>query len=187
MPSLAFSSYDAIMWIYNRVEGVSNPLEILEAMREQRLICHASGDIKMPIIPGFYMYYIVQQDKNSSDFRPPLGDQEAFSFEWMEVEIPMSLITPPTKLASQSVSVPSTISENDVPSFLKEEVERRNLDGKLYKHSHLEVDLSQKSDRTEWGHARYHKHYIPGNAFEIVVQWVTASGPIVYDLVSLEF
>lgn len=174
------------MWIYNRVEGITNPVEILEAMRDQRLICHASGDIKMPIISGFYMYYIVPQDK-SSDYRPPLGDQEAFSFEWMEVEIPISLILPPQK-ASQtpSTAAPTIIpSENDIPSFLKEEIERKNLDGKLYKHSHLEIDLSQKSDRTEWGHARYHKHFIPGNAFEIVVQWVTASGPIVYDLVSV--
>jgi hypothetical protein len=167
MPSLSFSSYDAILWIFNRVEAVTNPLEILEAMRDQRLICHASGDIKMPIIPGFYMYYIVAQDTGSSDYRPPLGDQEAFSFEWMEVEIPMRFIAPAPKPV---VATPTAPNESDVPSFLKEEVERRNLDGKLYKHSHLEVDLAQKSDRTEWGHARYHKHFMPGHAFEIVSQ-----------------
>ncbi|XP_070501407.1 GATOR complex protein Iml1 isoform X4 [Chironomus tepperi] len=183
MPSLVFSSYDAIMWVYNRVEGVTNPLEILEAMRDQRLICHASGDIKMPIVPGFYLYYIVKQDISSSDYKPPLGDHEAFSFEWMEVEIPMAYITPPIKVTQTPTTETTTPTENDVPSFLKEEIERKNLDGKLYRHSHLEIDLSQKSDRTEWGHARYHKHFIPGNAFELVVQWVTASGPIVYDLI----
>ncbi|KAG5666359.1 hypothetical protein PVAND_014392 [Polypedilum vanderplanki] len=180
MPSLTFSSYDAIIWIFNRIEDVTNPLDILETMKEQRLICHASGDFNMPIIPGFYMYYIAQQDVNSSDYRAPLGDRDAFSFEWMEVEIPMKYIMSTLK---PSVATKTTPNENDVPAFLKEEIERRDLDGKLYKHSHLEVDLSAKSDRIEWGHARYHKHFIPGHAFEIVVQWLVASGPIVYDLI----
>jgi hypothetical protein len=190
MPSLAFSSYDAIMWIYNRVEGVTNPLEILEKMREMKLICHASGDIKMPIVPGFYMYYIVKQDPNSSDYKPPMGDLEAFSFEWMEVEVPMKYIIPPAQIkALSSPAVEKSLqvaSENDVPSFLKDEVERREYDKKLYKNSHLEVDLSAKSDRIEWGHCRYQYHFVPGNAFELVVQWVTASGPIVYDLVRIK-
>jgi hypothetical protein len=179
MPSMAFSSYDAIMWVYNRVEGATNPIEILEAFREKEFIAHASGDTKFPIVPGFYMYYITSQDTSSADYKPPLGDNEAFSFEWMEVQVPMHFIIPP-KLPQTSIP-----SENDVPSFLKDVIPVKNIDGKLYKHSHLEVDLTQKvTDRIEFGHARYHKHFIPTNAFEIVVQWVAASGPIVYDLVN---
>lgn len=46
MPSMAFSSFDAIMWVYNRVEGATNPLEVLEAMREKGYIAHASGDTR---------------------------------------------------------------------------------------------------------------------------------------------
>ena len=182
MPSLAFSSYDAIMWVYNRVEGATNPIEILEAMREKGFIAHASGDLKFPIVAGFYMYYISSQDVASVDYRPPLGDMEAFSFEWMEVEVPMSFIIP--SKATQN----ATQNESDVPSFLKDSIPVKNIDGKLYKNSHLEVDLTQKvSDRIEFGHARYHKNYVPTNAFEIVVQWVAASGPIVYDLVREKF
>lgn len=184
MPSMAFSSYDAIMWLYNRVEGATNPVDILEAFREKGFIAHASGDAKFPIVPGFYMYYITSQDISSADFRPPLGDNEAFSFEWMEVEIPLCFIVPPKLPQTPQNSSPS---ENDVTSFLKEVIPVKNIDGKLYKHSHLEVDLTQKvTDRIEFGHARYHKHFIPTNAFEIVVQWVAASGPIVYDLVSFK-
>lgn len=181
MPSLAFTSYDAIMWIYNRVEGVAQPIEILEAMRAKKLICHASGDPKMSIIAGFYLYYIVTQDYESADYKPPLGDLEAFENEWMEVEIPMKFVISNPSAAQSPTEV--KLTENDVPSFLRDEVEKKNLDGKLYKQSHLEIDLSSKSDRVEWGHARYHRHMIPENGFEIAVQWITASGPIVYDLI----
>jgi len=54
----------------------------------------------------------------------------------------------------------------------------------LYKHTHLEIDINAKSDRIEWGHARYQSVYRADRAFELVVQWVTASGTIVADLVS---
>lgn len=178
MPSLAFSSYDAIMWIYNRVEGVTNPIEILEQMHEKNFIAHASGDKKIPIIPGFFMYYIVNQDPNSAEYRPPLGDIEAFTFEWMEVEIPLYYILPNYNAELKDRS------ENEVPAFLRDAIISKQIDGKLYKNAHLEVDIMQKViDRVEFGHARYHKHYIPTNAFELVVQWVAASGPIIYDLV----
>lgn len=45
--------------------------------------------------------------------------------------------------------------------------------------------MNQKSERMEWGHVKYHTVMQAGFAFEIVVQWVTSSGPIVWDLVSL--
>jgi DEP domain-containing protein 5 len=112
-----------------------------------------------------------------------MGDEEAFTYEWMEVKIPEKYIVPPSP-AITPLQLDNGLNESTVPSFLKEDFEKRNNDGKLYKQSHLEVDLTSKSDRIEWGHCRYHDHFIPGNPFEIVVQWVTASGPIVYDLVS---
>lgn len=181
MPSLAFSSYDAIMWLYNRVEGIVNPIEFLESLRAKKLISHASGDFKKPIVAGFVIYYIVVQDAESPDFRKPLGDRDAFEYEWMEVEIPLKYVI--NNPSPSQASCDKTPSENDVPSFLKERVGGKNLDGNLYRQSHLEIDISSKSDRVEWGHARYHRHMIPGCAFEIVVQWITASGPIVYDLI----
>lgn len=181
MPSLAFSSYEAIMWINNRVEAPVNPMEILEMMRSKRFICHASGDFSMPIVAGFYLYYIVTQDPEAQDFRKPLGDLEAFENEWMEVEIPLEyVIHVPKTTLTPTDPMPS---ESDVPSFLKDDFAKKNLDGKLYKQSHLEIDLSSKSDRVEWGHARYHRKMVPGNAFELTAQWITASGPIVYELI----
>lgn len=51
------------------------------------MICHASGDWHKPIIPGFYLYYIAQQDKSSKDYTEPLNDLRAFENEWMEIEV----------------------------------------------------------------------------------------------------
>ena len=106
----------------------------------------------------------------------------------MQVEIPMNYIclekAPITTMTPPSAAPNQKIMEKDVPLFLRDDLKKRNLDGKLFKQSHLEVDLSNKSDRVEFGHARYHAQFVPGSAFEIVVQWISASGPIVYDLVS---
>lgn len=56
--------------------------------------------------------------------------------------------------------------------------------GPLYKESHLEIDINGKSDRVEWGHAKYHTCYRPDLAYEMVIKWAAASGAIVADLVS---
>lgn len=45
----------------------------------------------MPVLPGFYLYHIVQQ---VTDYAPPLGDLEAFENEWCEVEVPWKLMKP---------------------------------------------------------------------------------------------
>ncbi|XP_058462915.1 GATOR complex protein Iml1 isoform X2 [Malaya genurostris] len=175
LPSCTFVSYDAITWLQNRIEGPSNPLKILEDMRRARMICHASGDAEKPVIPGFCLYYIMMQDKESRDYTPPLGDLEAFENEWMEVE-----------LQHPDLQKPVDPIDVDVPAFLRETIDLNEefVNVPLYKQTHLDIDVNNKSDRTEWGHARYHRKMIPGHAYEIVVQWITASGPIVCDLIS---
>lgn len=169
LPSFTFVSYDAILWLHSRMEDPCNPIEILDSMKKERMICHASGDFSKPIISGFYLYFIVIQDKTSKDYRQPLCDLEAFENEWVEVEIINPEITEPHEIG--------------VPKFLHDSLDIQPIDSSLYKQTHLEIDVGQKSDRTEFGHARYHQMMTPGSAFEVAVQWVTASGPIVYELV----
>lgn len=65
LPLYTFVSFDALLWFKNNLDNSRNPLEILESMRKESLICHASGDFNKPVIPGFYLYYIAQQDKNA--------------------------------------------------------------------------------------------------------------------------
>lgn len=55
----------------------------------------------------------------------------------------------------------------------------------LYKHTHLDIDINNKSDRIEWGHLRYQSIYKVDHSYELVVQWVASSGSIVADLVSI--
>ena len=170
IPSGTFVSHDAIQWLQNRMEGPCDPVAILERMRAKDLIRHASGDSSKPIIPGFMMYYLVQQNKDAKDYAKPLYDLQAFENEWMEVEI-----RPPAQ-------DPADLKKG-VPKFLCEVVTSPKP-GKesLYKQIYLEVDTNQKSDRVEFAHLRYHRVMQPGHAFEMVIQWVTASGPIVYEL-----
>jgi DEPDC5 protein C-terminal region len=56
--------------------------------------------------------------------------------------------------------------------------------GPNYKHTHLDIDVANKSDRIEWGHAKYQPAFRSDRAYEFSVQWVAATGTVVSDLVS---
>lgn len=57
----------------------------------------------------------------------------------------------------------------------------------LYKNTHLDIDVNNKSDRIEWGHARYQATFRPDQAYEMCIQWAIASGNIVAELVSVAY
>ncbi|XP_067645950.1 GATOR complex protein Iml1 isoform X6 [Eurosta solidaginis] len=183
LPSYTFVSYDVLLWLKHHLDSSRNPLDVLEAMRNifnihrEKMICHASGDWDKQVIPGFYLYYIAQQDKNAKDYVKPLYDLSAFENEWMEIELQgcNHLWTDETRIPN----VPTFL--RDIPSAQSWADYSRNR--KIYRHSHLEINVNHKSDRMEWGHVKYHTVMQPGYAFEIVVEWVTASGPIVWDLI----
>uniref|UniRef100_A0A1B6CLL3 DEP domain-containing protein n=1 Tax=Clastoptera arizonana TaxID=38151 RepID=A0A1B6CLL3_9HEMI len=168
LPSNAFVSSDAVAWLKSHMDGISTQEQatvILENLRKERLICHASGEFSHPLIVGFCLYHIVAQEKGA-DYQAPLGDLKSFEDEWLEVEV----------RPSQPVS--------SVPSFLADKLPP-DWKGCSYKHTHLEIDAQGKSDRVEWGHARYQSVYQPDRAFEMAVQWMAASGSITADLITV--
>ncbi|KRG07622.1 GATOR complex protein Iml1 isoform X3 [Drosophila mojavensis] len=178
LPSCTFISYDALMWLRARITNGRHPLDILEAMRTERMICHASGDWNQPIVPGFVFYYVVQQDKNAKDYAPPLNDYSAFVNEWLEIE-----------LQGCNFLWYDEPSPSNVPNFLRDTPAPQSWTAyskskRVCRKSHLEIDVNQKSDRMEWGHVKHHTVMQPGFAFELVVEWVTSSGPIVSDLIA---
>ncbi|KDR15773.1 DEP domain-containing protein 5 [Zootermopsis nevadensis] len=195
LPSYTFVSADAVQWLICHVEGVlheERAVNIMEQMLKEHMICHASGDFSHPFIVGFHLYHIVQQEKDQKDgeYLQPLGDLQSFENEWLEVEVKHPTgwrqSVPPSP-SSETLSS-SNVSPKFLCSVLEEICQEAGENDKewtvpLYKHTHLEIDISTKSDRIEWGHARYQSVYRPDRAFELVVQWVTSSGTIVAELI----
>ncbi|XP_063975968.1 GATOR complex protein Iml1 isoform X1 [Diachasmimorpha longicaudata] len=204
LPSQTFVSADAVQWLNNHLEGgvtVKKAMKIMQTMISERLISHASGDFSKPFILGFYLYHIVQdkEGQKALDYSPPLGDLQSFENEWVEIEMkaPKGWCNPSnSSVSSSTVSSPipintcDTIDESNIPAFLRDELEFNGVDDKDWrgpacKHTHLDIDLNNKSDRIEWGHLRYQSIFRADHAYEIVVQWVASSGSIVGDLVLL--
>ncbi|XP_031365715.1 GATOR complex protein Iml1 isoform X11 [Apis dorsata] len=198
LPSQTFVSADAVQWLNNHIEGgvtVENAINIMNGMIQDKLICHASGDFSKPFILGFYLYHIVQDKENqrAGDYFSPLGDLQSFENEWVEVEIkaPKGWCEPPSTGSFPPMTIPScdTVDESNVVSFLKDDLDISDIADEaewqvpLYKHTHLDIDINNKSDRIEWGHLRYQSIYKVDHSYELVVQWVASSGSIVADLI----
>ncbi|XP_023248149.1 GATOR complex protein DEPDC5 [Copidosoma floridanum] len=206
LPSQTFVSADAVQWLNNHMEGgisVDKAVGLMKIMIADKLICHASGDFSKPFILGYYLYHIVQDKdgQKAPDYSSPLGDTQSFENEWVEVEMrapkgwcePQSNSSSSSILssASQPISIPSCDSkdESDVPVFLRKNLDtvevsdERDWMGQMYRQTYLDIDINNKSDRIEWGHLKYQSVYKPDNAYELVVQWVAASGNIVADLI----
>ncbi|XP_016922139.1 GATOR complex protein Iml1 isoform X5 [Apis cerana] len=198
LPSQTFVSADAVQWLNNHIEGgvtIENAINIMNGMIQDKLICHASGDFSKPFILGFYLYHIVQDKENqrAGDYFSPLGDLQSFENEWVEVEIkaPKGWCEPPSSGSFPPMTISScdTVDESNVVSFLKDDLDISDIADEaewqvpLYKHTHLDIDINNKSDRIEWGHLRYQSIYKVDHSYELVVQWVASSGSIVADLI----
>ena len=48
----------------------------------------------------------------------------------------------------------------------------------------VDVSSTGKSDRLEWGSARYHAHFHPHCAFQLELQWFVATGCVLGEIVS---
>ena len=200
LPSMTFVSADAVQWLIKHVEGVSNQHsaeQILEKMLSDKLICHASGDFGHPLRIGFYLYHIVSehdQQKDGDMSSAPLGDIQSFENEWLEVEVRHpTLWTQPNLVSADNIPTSPSYTQTSaslplpqLPKFLEDRMEEMcQGDGVAqYKNIHLEIDVNNKSDRIEWGHCRYQSLFRPDRAYELVVQWLAASGPIAAELIN---
>ncbi|KAL1140271.1 hypothetical protein AAG570_000203, partial [Ranatra chinensis] len=174
LPSYTFVSADAMQWLLTHVEGITShqqALSIMQSMLNEKLICHASGNNAKEFIVGFYLYFIVHSKDEAKGDTDAYGicDPQSFENEWVEVEVQPTSEPPilPTFLA------------NDLPPPCSHDDQK----GPMNKEAHLDIDVQNKSDRMEWGHVKYHSVYQADKAYEMIVQWVAASGCIVADLV----
>ncbi|CAG9783619.1 unnamed protein product [Diatraea saccharalis] len=197
LPSHAFVSIYAIHWLQANMEAVTyeKATSIMEKLLQEKMICHASGDTTKRFVVGYYMYHILPQkkDKELTDYVKPLGDLQSFENEWMEVEVlgPRSpLLTAETTSGAIDISGSSPQTDDTgVPAFLCHNIDPNYMqadsdsDLPLYKNTHLDIDVNNKSDRIEWGHARYQATFRPDQAYEMCIQWAVASGNIVSELI----
>ncbi|XP_050344899.1 GATOR complex protein Iml1 isoform X3 [Nymphalis io] len=194
LPSHTFVSIYAIHWLQANMENMTyeKATSCMERLLRDKMICHASGDTLKRYIVGYYMYHILPQkkDKEQTDYVKPLGDLQSFENEWMEVEVlgPRSpLLTSETGAIDISGNS-TTTDDSGMPAFLCDNIDpnymhMENDDLPLYKNTHLDIDVNNKSDRIEWGHARYQATFRPDQAFEMCIQWAIASGNIVAELI----
>ncbi|XP_063884355.1 GATOR complex protein Iml1-like isoform X3 [Scylla paramamosain] len=175
LPSLTFVAADATAWVCDHVEGAASEtaaVELLQKMVKSELICHASGNKDHPFVHGFFLYFFVtgnkEQDQVSLD---PLS----FLSEWHQVEVE-PLPSPPRQVPSTPPPCP-TFLQADLPLPMP-----RRGRFKLYHTGHLDLDCNNRSDRIEWGHIKYHSVFHPQQAYELIVQWLCATGTIVTDL-----
>ncbi|XP_065337206.1 GATOR complex protein Iml1 isoform X2 [Cloeon dipterum] len=172
-PPMTFSSADAVHWLLTHVEGLNSKdaaADVMQGMLKNELIRHASGSKTHPFIVGFYLYYITGEEKVQ-------GDAISFENEWIEVEVERPLGWKFDNAVSQSTPI---------ASFLVEKLNHQDCEDwkrPNYKNTHLDIDVSNKSDRIEWGHAKYQPVFRADRAYEFSVQWVAATGTVVSDLV----
>ncbi|XP_049866618.1 GATOR complex protein Iml1 isoform X2 [Pectinophora gossypiella] len=196
LPSHAFVSIFAIHWLEINMENMTceKATAIMDKLLQEKMICHASGDTAKRFVVGYYMYHILPQkkDKELTDYVKPLGDLQSFENEWMEVEVLGPRSPLPVETAIGAIDISGSSSQSDdtgVPAFLCDNIDPHYMQGgsdsdlPLYKNTHLDIDVNNKSDRIEWGHARYQATFRPDQAYEMCIQWAVASGNIVAELI----
>ncbi|CAG9760851.1 unnamed protein product [Ceutorhynchus assimilis] len=194
LPSHTFVAAEAVSWLINNMDGVTTiqrAMQIMQSLHKERLIRHASGDPKRPFLYGFFLFYILPLKPEKDTFKP-CGELERFQNDFIEVEIKPALnwgLSTFTQAASGSTSnipIAGAEQETGVPHFLCDDIDPEygevDFDGLMYKKARLETDAIGKSDRVEWGHARYQAIFRPDQAYEIVAEWLTSSGSIVGEL-----
>ncbi|XP_076057838.1 GATOR complex protein Iml1 isoform X2 [Oratosquilla oratoria] len=183
LPEYTFVIADAVTWICDRVEGVETEVQavkLLQNMASKEIIRHASGSLH-PVTYGFFLFFIVTGNKEQDHTS---YDMTTFSSEWLEIGVELTDVKQGTASAgTTTTNAPVQAKDHELPPYLLSElptIPARKLG--LYKEGYLDVDVNNKSDRSEWGHIKYHSLFSPLQAYEFIIQWLCATGTIVTDL-----
>ena len=151
----SFVSAEAIIWSIETFEGIDSEVRALELFRRmlnKGLIRHASRSPKIPFVCGFYIYFITDGKPWNQDE----VDVEMFERDWPQIEMCLKEI-------SNTEDIPTTPAKHSWNSE--------------FKFNRATLDLGYKTNnRVEWVHLRYHSRYDPGQAFEIDMDWLVATG-----------
>merc|ERR1740128_1021909 len=180
LPLHTFVSHEAVAWVIEHIEGVKTDkeaIDLLQRILNDRLMCHTSGNQGIKFFNGFFLYTLLTEGST-------LPRIDNFDADWAEVEFGDPLwqttIQPEYNVAgSKNVPVETDQQQQECDCSNENRLERMLR----YKFCNLEMDISNKSDRIEWGHLRYQTVFYPDASLEFIFQWVVCTGPLVYELV----
>lgn len=203
LPGNCFISAEVVHWLVNNVEGVATQgmaVDIMQKLLEEGLVAHASGDAVRTFVYGFYFYRIVG-DKDVAASQPPsaaggwstaaLEDFALFQRKWFEVAFAVEERRPcdlPAFLLPWLPSRPASYASRH-SSFSRSFGGRSQAAALLaatvpeQKTVTLDVDVNNRSDRSEWCSCYYHGNFSSNAAFEIKLHWMAVTAAVLFEMV----
>ncbi|XP_048115725.1 GATOR complex protein DEPDC5-like [Alosa alosa] len=177
----------------------------MQKMLDEGLIAHASGDAMRTFVYGFYFYRIVAEkdgERAPSTQLPPAGagvwstavleDFALFQRKWFEVAFVLEERRPcdlPAFLLPWLPSRPASYASRH-SSFSRSFGGRSQAAALLaaatvpeQKTVTLDVDVNNRSDRTEWCSCYYHGNFSLNAAFEIKLHWMAVTAAVLFEMV----
>ncbi|XP_013763308.1 DEP domain-containing protein 5 [Pundamilia nyererei] len=188
---------------YFRVRVVAG---YLQKMLDEGLVTHASGEAMRTFVYGFYFYRIVGEKDAVSPVgaTPPLStaagggwstaaleDFSLFQRKWFEVAFVLEERRPcdlPAFLLPWLPSRPASYASRH-SSFSRSFGGRSQAAALLaatvpeQKTVTLDVDVNNRSDRTEWCSCYYHGNFSLNAAFEIKLHWMAVTAAVLFEMV----
>ncbi|KAL7387477.1 hypothetical protein ABVT39_024082 [Epinephelus coioides] len=184
LPLNCFISAEVVHWLVNNVEGVATQgmaVDVMQKMLDEGLVAHASGDAMRTFVYGFYFYRIVGEKDGQTSQIPTtaaggwspaaLEDFALFQRKWFEVAFVLEERRPcdlPAFLLPWLPSRPASYATATVP-------EQKTVT--------LDVDVNNRSDRTEWCSCYYHGNFSLNSAFEIKLHWMAVTAAVLFEMV----
>ncbi|KAM4552846.1 GATOR1 complex protein DEPDC5 isoform 1-T1 [Odontesthes bonariensis] len=204
LPLNCFISAEVVHWLVNNVEGVATQgmaVDIMQKMLDEGLVVHASGDALRTFVYGFYFYRIVGEKDGLISQLPTaaaggwsaaaLEDFALFQRKWFEVAFVLEERRPcdlPAFLLPWLPSRPASYASRH-SSFSRSFGGRSQAAALLaatvpeQKTVTLDVDVNNRSDRTEWCSCYYHGNFSLNAAFEIKLHWMAVTAAVLFEMV----
>ncbi|KAM9350042.1 GATOR1 complex protein DEPDC5 isoform 1-T1 [Symphorus nematophorus] len=204
LPLNCFISAEVVHWLVNNVEGVATQgmaVDIMQKMLDEGLVAHASGDAMRTFVYGFYFYRIAGEKDGPTSQPPPtaaggwsaaaLEDFALFQRKWFEVAFVLEERRPcdlPAFLLPWLPSRPASYASRH-SSFSRSFGGRSQAAALLaatvpeQKTVTLDVDVNNRSDRTEWCSCYYHGNFSLNAAFEIKLHWMAVTAAVLFEMV----
>ncbi|XP_017295083.1 GATOR complex protein DEPDC5 isoform X3 [Kryptolebias marmoratus] len=204
LPLNCFISAEVVHWLVINVEGVATQgiaVDIMQKMLDEGLVAHASGEAMRTFVYGFYFYRIVaEKDGLTPQLQTTaaggwstaaLEDFALFQRKWFEVAFVLEEQRPcdlPAFLLPWLPSRPASYASRH-SSFSRSFGGRSQAAALLaatvpeQKTVTLDVDVNNRSDRTEWCSCYYHGNFSPNAAFEIKLHWMAVTAAVLFEMV----